>query len=136
MPWGQEKLRDKMRELGIGEQDIRETFSRSSGPGGQNVNKVSTCVQLTHLPTGTTVRVSQERSQALNRFRARCLLIEKIARARREDSRERVAALEKRRRQNRKRPAHLKEKILEYKRHTSEKKKRRVPIRLNHSQDD
>lgn len=68
-----------MKRLGIREEDIEETFTRSSGPGGQNVNKLATCVHLRHLPSGITVKVMRERSQALNRFLARRSLTEKIA---------------------------------------------------------
>ena len=75
----QATLAKEMERLGIREEDIEETFTRSSGPGGQNVNKVATCVQLRHCPSGITVKVSRERSQALNRFLARRNLAEKIA---------------------------------------------------------
>lgn len=68
-----------MKRLGIREEDIEETFTRSSGPGGQNVNKSATCVHLRHRPSGITVKVMRERSQALNRFLARRSLAEEIA---------------------------------------------------------
>lgn len=71
-------LRDKMVELGISESDFEETFIRSSGPGGQNVNMVSTCVQLKHLPTGITVKIQKDRSQGVNRFLARRLIVHRI----------------------------------------------------------
>lgn len=64
-------LMEKMRELGITEDDLEESFIRSGGPGGQNVNKVATCVQLKHLPTGISVKVQKDRSQGVNRFLAR-----------------------------------------------------------------
>ena len=67
-----------MEGLGIQESDIVERFIRSSGHGGQNVNKVSTCVYLKHLPTGIEVKCQQERYQAANRFFARRLLVQKI----------------------------------------------------------
>ncbi len=73
-----EKLLKRMGELGIREDDIEETFIRSSGPGGQSVNKASTCVQIKHIPTGIVVRSQRERSQGLNRFLARRLLVSKI----------------------------------------------------------
>jgi len=75
----QTALEREMRRLGIREEDIEETFTRSSGPGGQNVNKLATCVHLRHRPSGITVKVMRERSQALNRFLARRSLTEKIA---------------------------------------------------------
>lgn len=75
----QTALRREMKRLGIREEDIEETFTRSSGPGGQNVNKLSTCVHLRHRPSGIAVKVMRERSQALNRFLARRSLAEKIA---------------------------------------------------------
>ncbi len=71
-------LFQKMKELGISEQDFEENFIRSGGPGGQNVNKVATCVQLKHLPTGIIVKIQKDRSQGVNRFLARRELIEKI----------------------------------------------------------
>ena len=72
------ELSNKMKALHILEKDIDETFIHSSGPGGQNVNKVATCVHLKHRPTGMSVKYQKERTQGLNRFKARCLLIEKI----------------------------------------------------------
>ena len=75
----QTALEREMKRLGIREEDIKETFMRSSGPGGQNVNKLATCVRLQHRPSGITVKVTRERSQALNRFLARRRLAEEIA---------------------------------------------------------
>jgi len=74
----EEALLKKMNELGVSEADIDEKFIRSGGPGGQNVNKVSTCVQLKHLPTGIIVKIQKDRSQGVNRFLARRSLISKI----------------------------------------------------------
>ena len=70
-PEKESALEKKMSELGIKEQDLEESFTRSGGPGGQNVNKVSTCVQLKHLPTGITVKAQKDRTQGVNRFLAR-----------------------------------------------------------------
>lgn len=89
----QAALSREMERLGIREEDIEETFTRSSGPGGQNVNKLATCVHLRHRPSGIAVKVMRERSQALNRFLARRSLAEKIAtRVHGEDSAERKKA--------------------------------------------
>lgn len=74
----EEALILKMKELGIEEADIEERFIRSGGPGGQNVNKVSTCVQLIHKPSGLIVKSQENRAQGINRFLARRLLVEKI----------------------------------------------------------
>jgi protein subunit release factor B len=72
-------LRKKMDALGVREEDIEERFVRSSGRGGQKVNKTSTCVYLRHIPTGIEVKCMKERSQSLNRFFARRELVEKIS---------------------------------------------------------
>jgi protein subunit release factor B len=73
-------LREKMEALGIREKDLEERFVRSSGAGGQKVNKTSTCVYLKHLPTGLEVKCMRERSQSINRFLARRELVDKIER--------------------------------------------------------
>ena len=72
------ELIKRMDELKIYEKDLQETFIRSRGKGGQNVNKNSTCVNLKHIPTGITVKYDKERSQLLNRFFARRELISRI----------------------------------------------------------
>jgi len=72
-------LLERMAEVGVREEDIDERFVRSSGSGGQHVNKSSTCVQLIHKPTGLEVKCMQERSQSVNRFLARRYLVEKVA---------------------------------------------------------
>lgn len=79
-------LREKMSSLGVREEDIAESFIRSSGKGGQHVNKTSTCVYLRHLPTGLEVKCGSDRSQSVNRFLARRELLEKIARLRGEST--------------------------------------------------
>jgi protein subunit release factor B len=71
-------LRERMDALGIHEKDFVEKFVRSSGKGGQKVNKTSTCVYLKHIPTGIEVKCMKDRSQSINRFLARRELIEKI----------------------------------------------------------
>jgi protein subunit release factor B len=77
-PLKENSLHEKMKALNIREEDIRESFVRSQGRGGQKVNKTSTCVYLKHIPTGIEVKCQQERSQALNRYRARVILVKKI----------------------------------------------------------
>src|SRR5512139_4300182 len=72
-------LQERMEALGIHEKDIEEKFIRSSGSGGQKVNKTSTCVDLKHIPTGIEVKCMKERSQSLNRFLARRELVKKIS---------------------------------------------------------
>jgi len=73
-------LRERMKALDILEKDIKEKFIRSSGHGGQNVNKTATCVYIKHVPTGTEVKCMKDRSQSINRFLARRELVKKIER--------------------------------------------------------
>ena len=122
-------LQHRMQTLGIREQDLEEQFVRSSGAGGQNVNKVSSCVVLYHRPSGIRVKCQQERSQALNRFLARRILVEKI-----EAQFKGIQAAEEQkiariRRQKRKRSRRAKLKLLADKRHLAEKKSRRAAVR-------
>ena len=128
-------LRKKMHLMGIFERDIDESFIRSSGPGGQNVNKVSTCAVLYHRPSGTRIKSQQERTQGQNRYKARCLLIEKIKQKQRALWQQAVQKWEKKKRQNRRKPRALKEKILEEKRQRSQKKESRRKI-LTHKLND
>ena len=122
------ELKKRMRRLNIHEKDVKESFILSSGPGGQNVNKVATCVQLTHILTGIQVKCQEERTQALNRHTARFLLVEKIEHMIHEQHVKEVSRREKLKRQNRKRPKALKERILEAKHKKSEKKSFRHKI--------
>ena len=118
-------LAEKFQELNIREEDIAETFIRSSGKGGQHVNKTSTCVYLKHIPTGIEVKCQQERSQAFNRYRARVLLAKKIEQLIKGSESEEIQRIEKIRRQKRKRSKRAKEKMLADKKIVSEKKKLR-----------
>ena len=122
----QRALIAKMEKLGIREEDLVEKFIRSGGAGGQNVNKVATCVYLKHVPTGIEVKEQRERSQAMNRFLARRTLTDKIESMVEGKKSEEEQRREKIRRQKRKRSKRAKEKILQEKKHQAEKKARRV----------
>jgi protein subunit release factor B len=123
------QLQERMQALGVREADIDEQFIRSSGAGGQNVNKVSSCVVLHHRPTGIQVRCQKERSQGLNRFIARRLLLEKIEAKIQGAASEEAQRIAKIRRQKRKRSRRAKLRLLEEKRHQGEKKSQRATVR-------
>jgi len=121
-------IEKRLRMLGIKEADLAESFARSSGPGGQNVNKVSTAVTLRHQPSGISITVQDSRSQAQNRKLARERLVDAIERARAEMRQAEIARKAKQRRQKSPRPAKLKRRILESKRRRGELKKQRGRI--------
>lgn len=125
------QLNERMVALDVREEDIEEQFVRSSGAGGQNVNKVSSCVLLHHRPSGVRVRCQKERSQGLNRFLARRILLEKIASLRRGAALEAEQRIAKMRRQKRKRSRRAKLRLLEEKRRRGETKALRSAVRLD-----
>ena len=117
---------ERLRVLGLRADDFEETFSRSSGPGGQNVNKVSTQVTLNHKPTGRAVSVQDTRSQATNRLIAWERLLDAFASAEEQARAARKHEREKKRRQNAKRPWGLKQRILDSKKKRGAVKKLRA----------
>jgi protein subunit release factor B len=128
-PVSEGKARDlasRMAALGLKDSDLDESFVRSQGAGGQHVNKVSTCVVLRHRASGVEVRCQRERSQALNRFLARRLLVERLEAMRHGREAKAVAAREKLRRQKRRRSRRSKQKMLDAKRLHGEKKAMRA----------
>ena len=118
-------LAQRMAALGVNEADIQETFVRSGGHGGQNVNKSSTCVMLLHRPTGLQVKCQTTRQQGLNRFYARRLLLDKIEKLQTGVVASERAKMEKIRRQKRRRSRRAKDRILADKAHQSAKKETR-----------
>ncbi|MCX8071627.1 MAG: peptide chain release factor-like protein [Candidatus Binatia bacterium] len=128
-PQKADALRQRMARLGIREEDLEESFMRARGKGGQHVNKASTAVQLLHRPTGLKVRCEQERSQGLNRYRARQILCDKLERKLLGEASAEQQRIAKIRRQKRKRSRRAKEKILAEKHARSELKALRAPLR-------
>ncbi len=124
----QRELNERMRKFGVREQDIIEKFIHSRGHGGQNVNKVSSCVYLKHIPTGIEVKAQRERSQSINRFLARRLLTDKIEQRILGVESRALQEREKIRRQKRRRSRRAKEKVLQDKKVQSLKKALRARI--------
>ncbi len=124
----EKSLKDKLDSIGVYEKDIEESFICSGGKGGQNVNKVATCVYLKHLPTGTEVKCQRSRTQGLNRYYARVMLYEKIESVIKGEESEEAKKIAKIRRQKRKRSKRAKEKMLDEKKLQSKKKTYRSSV--------
>jgi protein subunit release factor B len=123
------QLAQRMAALGVSEADIEESFVRSGGHGGQNVNKTSTCVMLVHRPTGLQVKCQETRQQGLNRFIARRVLLDKIEEKQRGFVATQRAEIERIRRQKRKRSRRAKNRMLADKSHQADKKNARRAVR-------
>jgi protein subunit release factor B len=122
------QLAQRMAALGVREADVEETFVRSGGHGGQNVNKTATCVMLLHRPTGLQVKCQETRQQGLNRFIARRLLLDKIEAQQRGVVTARQAEFERIRRQKRRRSRRAKAKMLADKSFHAARKQLRRPV--------
>ena len=135
LPVSQEKeaqLAQRMTTLGVRAADVEESFVRSGGHGGQNVNKVSTCVMLVHRPTGVQVKCQETRQQGMNRFIGWHLLLDKIEAQRQAKIKAERDRVEKLRRQKRKRSKSAKERMLADKsRHSAKKSSRRSGYSLD-----
>ena len=127
-PEKQTQLAQRMAALEVLEADIEESFVRSGGHGGQNVNKTSTCVMLLHRPTGVQVKCQATRQQGLNRFFARRLLLDKIEARKNGFVATERARIEKIRRQKSKRSRRAKDRMLADKSHQAVKKATRRSV--------
>jgi protein subunit release factor B len=122
-PENEDGLAQRMAALGIREEDIVESFVRSGGHGGQNVNKTATCVMLVHRPTGASVKCQTTRQQGMNRVLARKLLLDKIEARQKSRAEAERSRIEKLRRQKRGRSRAAKERMLADKSRRAERKK-------------
>ena len=118
-------LKERMKKLGIDEDDLIEKFILGSGKGGQKVNKTASCVYLKHIPSGIEVKCQQDRSREMNRFIARRKLSDKIAQQIHNEKTAKQRQQEKIRQQKKRRSRRLKQKILDDKKKHSEIKKLR-----------
>ncbi len=130
-PDKESQLAQRMAALGVRETDLEETFVRSGGHGGQNVNKTATCVMLVHRPTGLQVKCQATRQQGLNRFLARRLLLDKIESRQTGRVQAERARIERIRRQKRKRSRRAKERMLANKHHHARKKESRRTVEMD-----
>jgi protein subunit release factor B len=121
-PEKEQQMAQRMAALGVRESDLEESFVKSGGHGGQNVNKLATCVMLVHRPTGLQVKCQATRQQGLNRFLARRLLLDKIEQMKTGQVAAERARIEKIRRQKRKRSRRAKARMLADKAHQADKK--------------
>ena len=126
------ELEERLARLGVRAEDLEESFVHSGGKGGQNVNKVATCVVLVHRPTGIAIKCQRERTQGLNRLVARRMLADKIEELRLGKESKRQQEAERVRRQKRRRSRRAKHKMLRDKHAHSDKKAMRGPV----SRDD
>lgn len=125
------QLAQRMAALGVCAADIEETFVRSGGHGGQNVNKTATCVMLVHQPTQLRVKCQTTRQQGLNRFIARRMLLDKIEALKNGRVVAQQAEAEKIRRQKRRRSRRSKQRMLADKSHQAAKKETRRRVGRN-----
>jgi protein subunit release factor B len=130
-PQKAELLAERLRKVGVREDDLDEQFVHSGGKGGQNVNKVATCVVLVHRPSGTMVKCQEARTQGMNRYWARQRLAEKLETALLGQESAREQEIERIRRQKRRRSRKAKARMLANKHATSKKKSARAPV-TNH----
>jgi protein subunit release factor B len=122
-------LDERLRKVGVREEDLDEQFVHSGGKGGQNVNKVATCVVLVHRPSGTQVKCQEARTQGLNRYMARQRLAERLEQAYLGIESKREQEIERIRRQKRRRSRKAKARMLANKAATSKKKALRGAVK-------
>jgi len=111
-----EYVRAHLLALGCDPARVEESFIHSGGHGGQNVNKVATCVQLRYAPRNILLKMQEHRTQGANRLAAWKLLAAQLQRAHDHEAQARRAARELKRRQNAPRPRGIKKQFVELKR--------------------